>query len=161
MSGSTLNTDELDALLLVSGILHANPETRSLSHTLLGIVKRQRALGTVPTVSAQQVADRVGDPELAKKFAQQVNMGEQLPNDDDYRRAPMLPGLIAFRVWSGDDTNVFVAERTHPPYLAEEGYMVTWKTGKRAAYKPEWVAMQLRLGRWRPTHDPITVGGAT
>ncbi len=195
MNGSTLNTDELDALLLVSGILHANPETRSLSHTLLDIVKRQRALGTVPTVSAQQVADRVGDPALRQRFAptdadnahwqreaERIGMPElgklcpklqqraqqftdhnvpnldprEQPNEDDRRHGSMLPKTFRFRVAHGKPENVFEARRT-PTGV----YLVQWLTGKVGGFTPAHVAMLLRLDRWRPTHDPITVGGAT
>lgn len=175
MSGSTLNTDELDALLLVSGILHANPETRSLSHTLLDIVKRQRALGWAPTVSAQQVAERVGDPALAKKFAQQANEQragkvvagsarplygrladdvEQRPNEDDERRSTMLPSSFAFRVPGGHPHHVFFAQRVPVGTGGSDGYVVQWITGESRTYTSPWVAMQLRLDRWRPTHDP-------
>lgn len=195
---TTLTQKDFDRISYSAGLLQALGHG-DMAHALGELVRRQRELGNVPTESAAAVADRLGDPALAKKFAQQANeqraapyrtmkernataeaieaaqragkvvagsarpvygelsLSDQQPNVDDRRRANMLPQSFAFRVTTGRPENVFFARRV--PSVGGGGFEVEWLTGEKRAYLPEWVAMQLRLDRWRPTHDPITVGG--
>lgn len=189
MSRSTLTPEDINLLFFVGGVLAANPGTKGASDAVRKLVDRQRALGKVPTESVQVVADKLGDQQLAQRpyrtmkernataeaieavqRASKVVAGSarplygtlsddasQQPNVDDRRRANSLPSSFAFRVTTGAIENVFVARRVLS--VGGGGFEVKWLTGEKRGYTPEWVAMQLRLDRWRPTHDPITVGG--
>lgn len=180
MNSTTLTQADFDTLAYIAGMLYANPETRPASDALQKMIGRQRDLGVAPTESVQQVADKLGDPQLAQKFAQQVNGrragkvvagsalplyrsladdAKQQPNGDDLRRGPMLPQSFAFRVPGGRTDDVFHARRIRS--VGGGGFEVEWLTGERRQYTQQWVAMQLRLDRWRATHDPVTVGGGS
>lgn len=180
MSRSTLSDKDFDRISYAAGILAATGN-RDMADALGELIRRQRAIGVEPTEPVQEVADKLGDPALAAKFADKalaqragkVVAGggrplysmlsadtKEQPNVDDRRRANMLPQSFAFRVPHGQLQNVFFARRV--PSVGGGGFEVEWLDGEtRNYYSAEWVAMQLRLDRWRPTHDPITVGGGS